>query len=94
MKTKVIFRKFNTGEVIALFPSLAGTNDVRTCMSYLHIGQHGSASIDLGRNLKLALPFEYAPLLAELHRIGYDLEVAKRATAKDFRARLEQINRN
>lgn len=42
MKTKVIFRLFE-GDIIALFPEEVGTNDLDTCMSYMHIGQHSSA---------------------------------------------------
>jgi hypothetical protein len=42
-KTKVIFRKFKWGEIIALFPEIAGSMDACTCMSYMHEGQHGAA---------------------------------------------------
>ena len=41
--TPVIFRKFSNGEIIALFPYIAGNNDGYTCQSFIHVGQHGSA---------------------------------------------------
>ena len=72
MTTKVIFRKFNDGEIIALFPTLIGTNDPYTCSSYMHTGQHGSATPDIVSVTSLATPDEYAGLLSELISIGYD----------------------
>lgn len=40
MTTRVIFRKFKDGEIIALFPAIAGTNNYGdTCQSYVHMGQ-------------------------------------------------------
>lgn len=72
MKTKVKFRILG-GEVIAFFPGEKWDyNGLIT--SYMHIGQHGGASPSLMRNKK-ATPEEYAPLLAELTSIGYDLQV-------------------
>jgi hypothetical protein len=86
MKTKVIFRKFPSrqgGEVIALFPELPGTMDPHTCESYMHTGQHGAASVDLGRTLRLATPEEYEPLKRELESapFNYVLEVVSRFPA-------------
>jgi hypothetical protein len=71
---KVVFRKYPEGDVIALFCNSA--NDCRpgNVMCYQHVGQHGEASRQLGRNLKLATPAEYAPLLRELQQI-YSPEV-------------------
>lgn len=66
---KVVFRKFKEGEVIALFCNSASYCNPGKVMSYMHIGQHGEASRYLGRDLKLASPGEYAPLLRELSRI-------------------------
>jgi len=92
---KVIFRiwpKKQGGDVIALFPGLAGTNEIATCSSYQTVGQHGAADLHgLCSSLRLATAAEYASLKAELERIGYNLKVATRATAADRRARLEQV---
>lgn len=94
-KTKVIFRiwpKSKGGEVIALFPALAGTNQAHTCLSYQHIGQHGSADMAaLSRAIPLASREQYRDLLQELRRMGYNLQIAKRATAADKRNRIRQI---
>ena len=92
-KTKVVFRiwpKSQGGEVIALFPQLAGTNDAGTCLSYMHVGQNSSADLMLCRVLKLATPTQYANLKRELKRIGYNLKISKRATRKDYDMRKGQ----
>ena len=75
--TKVIFRKFENGEIIALFPENKYGD---TCMSYMHIGQHSNASYSmLIRATKPAIQDEYKPLLNELISIGYDdLKICKR----------------
>ncbi|BBL00444.1 hypothetical protein A3BBH6_06800 [Alistipes onderdonkii subsp. vulgaris] len=77
--TKVVFRKWKDGEVIALFPD--DTNPYAgTVTSYMHIGQHGDA--DYGHVIAAthpARPSEYHGLLAELITIGYaDLHVVQR----------------
>lgn len=87
--TKVIFRKFRHGEIIAIFPQLPATNNIyQDCQSYMHIGQHSAADLQLAITTKPATPEEYAPLLKELQSIGYDdLRIAQRVTHKDFLAR-------
>lgn len=52
--TPVIFRKFSNGEVIALFPFHAGSNDPDTCQSYMLIGQHDTAHRSVVRCTKPA----------------------------------------
>lgn len=95
MKTKVIFRKWPAGkggDLIALFPTLAGTvGDPWTCESYQTIGQHGAASVRLTRDTLPAEPQEYRQLAQELSRIGYDLEIVKRFTPADERERRRQL---
>jgi hypothetical protein len=66
---KVVFRKFKEGDVIALFCGSAKDCRAGNVMSYQHAGQHDEASRQLGRNLRLATPEEYAPLLRELQAI-------------------------
>lgn len=75
--TKVVFRKFKEGDILALFPY---EHEGRgTVSSYQHIGQHSSADYyHCIHATKPATPEEYAPLLAELTGIGYNLKVAKR----------------
>lgn len=65
----VVFRKFKEGDVIALFCDSARYCRWGNVMSYMHVGQHGEASRNLGQNLRLATPEEYAPLLQELRSI-------------------------
>jgi hypothetical protein len=75
MTIPVIFRKWpesEGGDVIALFPTIPGTNDPYDCESYQHVGQHGSADPNgVIQDTKLAKPSEYADLMKELHSVGY-----------------------
>ena len=89
-KTKVIFRKFRNGDVIALFPQIAGSCADYGCsmQSYMHIGQHGAA--DCVTITKPAIPEEYADLKSELEGIGYELKIVKRATYQDYLDRRKQ----
>lgn len=70
--TTVVFRKFDDGEVIALFPNEKWDIDGREIASYMHYGQHGGASPELIRKLKKATLKEYKDLYDELVMIGYD----------------------
>ena len=68
---KVVFRKHPDGDIVALFPELS--EDGSSCVSYEHVGQHGSADYAycISRT-KPAKPEEYSDLLAELKTLGYD----------------------
>lgn len=90
-KTKVIFRRARgEGEVIAIFPELPGDdNPYRTCLSYVHFGQHGAIGADYTEWTVPVSLATYAPLMAELQSIGYDLKVCKRANYKDLQARIK-----
>jgi len=72
---KVVFRKFDNGDVIALFPEEEQGRGLIT--SYMEIGQHGDASKSLITDLEPASKEEYAKLAAELKRIGYDIVMAE-----------------
>jgi hypothetical protein len=70
-ETPVIFRKFSDGNIIAILPDQLGTNDVYTCMSYQHVGQHSACNPqNLIATTKLAKANEYASLLKELHIVN------------------------
>ena len=88
-ETDVVFRKHSDGEILALFPGIAGTNNPETCQSYAHNGQHCPASV--GLRLKPARPKEFRALELELRRIGYRLRVVPRFTRKHRAERLAQI---
>lgn len=91
-KTKTIFRIWPNEDVIALFPQIAGNMKPWTCQSYMHVGQHGAATTELMRRYtRPAKPKEYKELLAELRRIGYNVQVVKRCTRKDYEIRQQQI---
>ena len=72
---KVVFRKFDNGDVIALFPEEEQGRGL--IGSYMEIGQHGDASKSLITDLEPASKEEYAKLAAELKRIGYDIVMAE-----------------
>lgn len=88
--TKVIFRKFKNGEVVALFPQEPATSDGWECMSYMHVGQHGSADPMIVHDTKVANPKEYAPLVAELLSLGYRLDIRKQFARNDYKVRQER----
>ena len=88
----VIFRVDREGEVFALMPGLAGTNDPSTCTSYQHVGQHSSASlVYCMKTSKPATEEQAAPLLRELQAIGYMVNVIKYATRTHFKQRVRQL---
>lgn len=92
MKTKVIFRKFRSGgDVVALFPEVPADSQFGHCLSYSQAGQHSAASVDLSHVTDPAKPEDYAPLKAELERIGYDLEVRQKVTRQMDAARREAM---
>ena len=89
--TKVIFRKFRNGEVIALFPQKPATASGWECLSYMHVGQHGNADPFIVNNTKPAMPYEYADLYNELNSIGYNkLVVCKRFNKNKNKIRQER----
>ena len=84
MSTKVLFRKYKetddpilsrfAGDIDALFPYDAPTDDPDECGSYAHIGQHGEADYEYVLSLTVpAKPEEYKGLHDELVNLcGYD----------------------
>jgi hypothetical protein len=93
MTTKVIFRKFPDGEIIALFPEIVADCFLGNCLSYMHIGQHSVASTGLIAVTMLASPEEYTDLKRELESIGYDLHICKRQSYRMFQTRLIKFKR-
>ncbi len=84
---RVIFRKFldwdedELGDgIIALFPDLPGDGRAGMCQSYMHVGQHGAASLRLiggePRTTRPATPGEYAALQRELEAPPYEYKLA------------------
>lgn len=81
--TKVVFRKWRNGDVIALFPDDVNPYD-STVISYMHVGQHGAADYAyVVYKTHPAQPDEYRSLLSELRNIGYDdLRIIRHARLK------------
>ena len=91
--TPVIFRKFkDNGDIIAIFPTLPGTNDVNTCQSYMHVGQHGSMDVSIASIAVLAKPREYMHLKRELQGLGYKLRVITSMCSHHRNERIRAIN--
>ena len=76
-KTYTEFRKFDDGDVIAIFPDLAYNSYSSLVTSYQTIGQHGAASIELLDDLDVPTKEESAELIAELARIGYNITTTR-----------------
>ena len=90
--TKVIFRKFIGGDVIALFPEIAADRNAAYCLSYMRIGQHGMSSLYPDNTVPASIG-EAASLFNELVTIGYEnLVVYQRTGRKDYMKRVDMLN--
>lgn len=88
--TIVVFRKWNQtngGDIIALFPEEVAAMDSSVCSSYMHLGQHSAASVNLcsSRRTVRAREDEYKDLAKELTDLGYVLEVKLKAGSRHYR---------
>lgn len=75
----VIFRNEGTRgrpEIVAVFPTLPGTDDPNTFTVYAHVGQHASARFDWYQKTHAATPEQFGELLGELSRIYQEGEDA------------------
>lgn len=82
--TRVVFRKWKNGDIIALFPDEPWSRSSYMTTSYMHVGQHGAADYaGVITDTSPAQKNEYKDLLNELKTIGYtDLRVVQRARPK------------
>jgi hypothetical protein len=80
--TKVVFRKYKKGDIVALFPY--NTTNGYLCECYQHIGQHSEADYQyVIQTTKPATNEESESLYNELTKqIGYNLKVIKKASYK------------
>ena len=83
-QTRVVFRRFKEGDVIALFPCMPWNAHGNSITSYMHAGQHAAADYaGVIAGTSPATGEEYRELLAELKSVGYDnLHILKRAKPK------------
>lgn len=87
-----VFRRFRKGgEVIALFPEVPADRFFGHCLSYMHVGQHGAASVDLSGATRPANENEFSNLLRELRGLGYRVNVRRRITRAMHRRRLAAL---
>jgi len=92
--TPVIFKlDHDEKRPFAAFPQTPGTLDPYTMTAYVTVGGHVTASAEYVARCKPASPEQYAPLLAELQRIGYRLQIRRRATSYDLAKRRAEIAR-
>lgn len=89
-KTRVIFRKFKDGDVIAIFPDIFGSSTY-DMLSYMHVGQHGACDCGIVQRTKLAIIEDYASLQKELSSIGYNLQICKRIPSNSLQKRKNEI---
>ena len=80
---KVVFRKFENDEVIALFLQFTNKNNYKI-ESYMHIGQHSECDPLIVHDTKLATENEYEPLLKEIESIydDYEIKIMKKLNIK------------
>lgn len=76
-KTKVLFLKDYSGlEILAVFPELVQTEtQYPMIVCYSHFGQHSTTQIAFAKQLEQVTHSDYKPLLQELTKQGYNLEV-------------------
>ena len=89
--TKVIFRYWKDS-VIAIFPEIPGDSNPYNCLSYQHIGQHGTCDPSyIIRNSKPATGQQHHDLKAELESMEYDLKVISRQSSNAIDVRKKAL---
>jgi len=78
--TRVIFKIAREGECVAFLLDCPAS--IGYILSYMHIGQHGDASIGFFNECRLATEEEYKDLLGELWSIGYRPYIRSRWNGK------------
>ncbi|MBC9705993.1 MAG: hypothetical protein H9W81_13675 [Enterococcus sp.] len=73
-ETKMAFRKFDNGEIIALFVEDVDTR-FGSCESYMFEGEHSPADLNLIDELEPATEEEYRALKLTLEARGYLIAV-------------------
>ncbi len=85
------------GDLVAIFPSEAGTNSPNTMSCYCPIGQHSTCDSGYsGERTRPATKEEAKRLMSELRAVGYkssELKVIKRPSSHHRDNRVKQIKR-
>ena len=79
VETRVVFKMLEGEPIAFLLDVDANPNMI---MSYMHIGQHGEADVDIAKSLPSASEEEYADLQKELESIGYRLYLRSKIPSK------------
>jgi len=91
--TKVIFRQFADGDIIAIFPEIPADNNYNHCLSYQHTGQHGTCDVGIYHDTFKPYTGKIEPLIRELTAIGYKLQIVRRISYKMDQNRIAEIKR-
>ncbi|KAB4220615.1 hypothetical protein GAP53_05225 [Bacteroides uniformis] len=87
--TRVVFRKYPDGQVIALFPDILWGRRRGEVTSYMHLGQHGAA--DYSHVIAATKPVtenEYRDLQDELKLAGYEnIKIIQRSKIQNYDGR-------
>lgn len=93
-KTYTIIRKWGN-DYIAIFPHDLGTYSPYTCMSYMHVGQHGSCDpqgiVEQSQNTKNDDSAKLRDFIFELESIGYNLDIHQRIPSNALDIRREKL---
>jgi hypothetical protein len=94
-ETLVVYRKWrDTGDLLALFPTIPTDPFGYFCLSYAAVGQHSGADyFGVVWATSLVTEEEAKPLAEELTRIGYRLRSIKRASYRHHEARRAEAKR-
>lgn len=84
--TRVVFRKYPDGQVIALFPDILWGRRRGEVTSYMHLGQHGAAGYSrVIATTKPATENEYRDLQDELKLAGYEnIKIIQRSKIQNY----------
>lgn len=87
--TRVVFRKYPDGQVIALFPDILWGRRRGEVTSYMHLGQHDAA--DYSHVIAATKPVtenEYRDLQDELKLAGYEnIKIIQRSKIQNYDGR-------
>ena len=89
-----VFRRWDDGGILALFPEYPADPFGRFCESYMHVGQHAAADYHgVVQRTSPAKPSEYVELAIELTRIGYEVRPVMRASSRHHERRRSEARR-
>lgn len=96
--TKMVFRRWRDGEVIALMPEEPADPNGYLCQSYMRVGQHGAANYEhvIAKTVPVSresVESDLLQLMDELKGIGYQIAWRDLCTPAMRRARWAEADR-